>query len=132
MEKKSLNRLRKSLGQRILSSTASAVIAVTSILSAASLQAGADDKGKDGLPNLKMPYEESIWYRGNPLGVAGDFHVLAFDSFTGKAREQVLQGGHGRFQLLYHLLVRHDGREAHQLAECVNLHNIQPCRAILA
>ena len=63
MEKKSLNRLRKSLGQRILSSTASAVIAVTSILSAASLQAGADDKGKDGLPNLKMPYEESIWYR---------------------------------------------------------------------
>jgi hypothetical protein len=73
---------KKSWGKRFLGSASAAVMAVTSFMPGLSMRAGADDIGSDGLPNMKVPYEESIWYRGNPLGVAGDFHVVAFDSFT--------------------------------------------------
>ena len=82
MEKNKKLRVRRTWKQRFLGSTAAAAIAATSVLSPVPFSAGADDIGKDGLPNLKAPYEESIWYRGNPLGVAGDFHIFAFDSFT--------------------------------------------------
>ena len=81
-KKKKLTRFRRKWVQRFLGGAASAAIAVTSAVPNLSLVAGADDVGNDGLPNIKTPYENSIWYRGNPLGIAGDFHIFAFDSFT--------------------------------------------------
>lgn len=33
----------------------------------------------DGYPITSGKYEESDWYTGGPLGIAGDFHMFAFD-----------------------------------------------------
>ena len=89
--------MKKSMGKRLISGVTSAVLAVTytynvnSIpglrdgpiakpLAAQAAHSDGSPQENDGLPILSVPYEQSRWYRGGPLGVAGDFHIFAFDS----------------------------------------------------
>ena len=45
--------------------------------------------GDDNLPYTQGRYQDSHWYTGGPLGVAGDFTVFAFDTVT---HEQHMNG----------------------------------------
>ncbi|HRR78393.1 MAG TPA: SpaA isopeptide-forming pilin-related protein, partial [Ruminococcus sp.] len=91
--------MKKSMGKRLISGVTSAVLAVTYTCNLDGLIPGLRDGSlvkpkvanaasdgtphdKDGLPLLNMGYESSRWYRGGPLGIAGDFHIFAFDSAT--------------------------------------------------
>ena len=68
------------MGKRLMSSVTSGVVALTYVLqSCIGLQASAADAA-DGLPIIDTPYEETMWFRNNPLGIAGDFHLFAFDT----------------------------------------------------
>ena len=81
--------MKKSMGKRLLSGATSALLALSYGIPSDTVlhvRAAADDKNtysstaNDGLPILDKPYEQTIWYRNNPLGVAGDFHLFAFDT----------------------------------------------------
>ncbi|MBR3282624.1 MAG: hypothetical protein IKI56_04930, partial [Ruminococcus sp.] len=88
--------MKKSMGKRLISGVTSAVLAVTytynvqsipglrdgSLVKPTVAKAASDGtpQDKDGLPLLGMSYENSRWFRGGPLGVAGDFHIFAFGS----------------------------------------------------
>ena len=78
--------MKKSLGKRIISGVTSALLGISALTQAVPLNNGgllmarAANSEKDGLPIMDKPYEESMWYRGGPLGVAGDFHIFAFDT----------------------------------------------------
>lgn len=75
--------MKKTMGKRLLSGATSALLAVTyGLPSGMALSAKADSTATDGLPIMDQPYEESMWFRNNPLGVAGDFHLFAFDQIT--------------------------------------------------
>ncbi|WP_295078648.1 SpaA isopeptide-forming pilin-related protein, partial [Ruminococcus sp.] len=70
--------MKKSLGKRLISSVTSGVLAMTYVVpSFVGMQANA---AADGLPVINTPYEETQWFRNNPLGIAGDFHLFAFDT----------------------------------------------------
>ena len=72
--------MKKSIGKRLISSVTSGVVALTYILpSCIGMQASAAEAA-DGLPIIDTPYEETMWFRNNPLGIAGDFHLFAFDT----------------------------------------------------
>ena len=72
--------MKKTMGKRLMSSVTSGVVALTYVLqSCIGLQASAADAA-DGLPIIDTPYEETMWFRNNPLGIAGDFHLFAFDT----------------------------------------------------
>ena len=76
--------MKKSLGKRLISGVTSGLLAVTYALPSglAPIRALAAEDGvaSDGLPIVNTPYEESLWNRNNPLGVAGDFHLFGFES----------------------------------------------------
>ena len=73
--------MKKSLGKRLISGVTSGVLALTYALpSCGSLQASAAEYAGDGLEIINTPYEETMWFRNNPLGIAGDFHLFAFDT----------------------------------------------------
>ena len=73
--------MKKTLGKRLVSGVTSGLLAVMyTVPSNLGISAYADDTAADGLPIVNTPYEESMWYRGNPLGIAGDFHLFAFDT----------------------------------------------------
>ena len=81
--------MKKTLGKRIISGVTSLLLGLSAFSQAMPLSNGGVLKAKavtynetDGLPNMDEPYEESMWYRGGPLGVAGDFHIFAFDTAT--------------------------------------------------
>ncbi|MBP5434052.1 SpaA isopeptide-forming pilin-related protein, partial [Ruminococcus sp.] len=70
--------MKKSLGKRLISSVTSGVLAMTYVVpSFIGMQAYA---AADGLPVINTPYEQTQWFRNNPLGIAGDFHLFAFDT----------------------------------------------------
>ena len=70
--------MKKSLGKRLISSVTSGVLAMTYVVpSFIGMQANA---AADGLPVINTPYEQTQWFRNNPLGIAGDFHLFAFDT----------------------------------------------------
>ena len=72
--------MKKSMGKRLISGVTSGVVALTYILpSCIGMQAYAAEAA-DGLPIIDTPYEETMWFRNNPLGIAGDFHLFAFDT----------------------------------------------------
>ncbi len=72
--------MKKTLGKRLVSSVTSGVVALSYILpSCVGMQAYAAEAA-DGLPIIDTPYEETMWFRNNPLGIAGDFHLFAFDT----------------------------------------------------
>uniref|UniRef100_UPI0013DBE9D5 SpaA isopeptide-forming pilin-related protein n=1 Tax=Ruminococcus flavefaciens TaxID=1265 RepID=UPI0013DBE9D5 len=72
--------MKKSLGKRLVSGVTSGLLAVMyAVPTNLGISASAADAA-DGLPIVDTPYEESMWYRGNPLGIAGDFHLFAFDT----------------------------------------------------
>ena len=82
--------MKKTLGKRLLSGITSALLGVSAFTqamplgNASLLKARAADgtasASNDGLPSMTSSYKESIWYRGGPLGIAGDFHIFAFDT----------------------------------------------------
>ncbi|MBO5343407.1 MAG: Cna B-type domain-containing protein, partial [Ruminococcus sp.] len=79
--------MKKTMGKRIISGVTSILLGLSAFTQAIPLSDGGLLKAKaatvseeDGLPILDMTYEESMWYRGNPLGVAGEFHYFAFDT----------------------------------------------------
>ena len=80
--------MKKTLGKRIISGITSLLLGLSAFSQAMPLSNGGVLKAKavnnkdDGLPIMETPYEESMWYRGGPLGVAGDFHIFAFDTAT--------------------------------------------------
>ncbi|MBR6671137.1 MAG: Cna B-type domain-containing protein, partial [Ruminococcus sp.] len=80
--------MKKTLGKRIISGVTSLLLGLSAFSQAMPLSNGGVLKAKaveenpDGLPTLTVPYENTIWYRGGPLGVAGDFHYFAFDTVT--------------------------------------------------
>ena len=82
--------MKKSMGKRLLSGVTSALLAATyglpgDMVMRAKAHEGDDlPTATDGLPIQTSPYEQSMWNRGNPLGVAGDFHLFAFDTITDK------------------------------------------------
>lgn len=72
--------MKKSLGKRLVSGVTSGLLAVMyAVPTNLGISASAADAA-DGLPIVDTPYEETMWYTGNPLGVAGDFHLFAFDT----------------------------------------------------
>ena len=72
--------MKKTMGKRLISSVTSGIMALTYVLpSCAGMQVSAADAA-DGLPIVDTPYEETMWFRNNPLGIAGDFHLFAFDT----------------------------------------------------
>gem|GEM_PF-1719718 len=75
--------MKKSLGKRLISGVTSGLLAVTyalpSGLSPLRSFAAEDGVASDGLPILQN-YEDTMWYTGNPLGIAGDFHLFSFTS----------------------------------------------------
>ena len=75
---------QKPLGKRIISGITSALMAITYGLSDYNHieKVKADNIASDGAMVVTTPYESSIWYTGGPLGVAGDFHLFAFESLT--------------------------------------------------
>ncbi|MBQ3138232.1 MAG: Cna B-type domain-containing protein, partial [Ruminococcus sp.] len=80
--------MKKTLGKRIISGVTSVLLGLSAFTQAVPLsetgllRARAVEENPDGLPTLTVPYENSIWYRGGPLGVAGDFHYFAFDTVS--------------------------------------------------
>ena len=75
--------MKKPMGKRLLSGATSALLAASYGLPGnMALPVKAELTATDGLPIQDAPYEESMWYRNNPLGVAGDFHLFAFDQIT--------------------------------------------------
>ncbi|MBP5379094.1 MAG: Cna B-type domain-containing protein, partial [Ruminococcus sp.] len=72
--------MNKSLGKRLLSGVTSGLLAVMyTVPTNIGIQAYAENAA-DGLPIVDTPFEETMWYTGNPLGIAGDFHLFAFDT----------------------------------------------------
>ncbi|WP_303805246.1 SpaA isopeptide-forming pilin-related protein, partial [Ruminococcus flavefaciens] len=72
--------MKKSLGKRLISGVTSGLLAVMySVPANLGISASAEN-ANDGLPIIDTPFEETMWYTGNPLGVAGDFHLFAFDT----------------------------------------------------
>ena len=72
--------MRKKLGKRLISGVTSGIMALSYALpSYTGMQASAAN-ASDGLPIVDTPYEETMWFRNNPLGIAGDFHLFAFDT----------------------------------------------------
>ena len=87
--------MEKALGKRFLSGVTSALLAVTYALPSGVsplLNAAADEVAADGAPIVSGPYEDTMWYRGNPLGIAGDFHLFAFDSITTPSNQSHING----------------------------------------
>ena len=76
--------MSKSWGKRVLSAAASAVLALSPLSGSStglwqfSAQAV---EGADGLP-VYTDYRDSVFYKGNPLGVPGDFHLFGFKSIS--------------------------------------------------
>ena len=76
-------RIKKPFGKRIISTITSALMAVSYGLSNfTAYNARADNIAPDGARIVTTPYESSMWYTNGPLGVAGDFHLFAFESIT--------------------------------------------------
>ena len=75
--------MKNKFAKRILSAAASAAVFISGFLPAMNFAtADAEEYAADGLPILQS-YEDSMWYRGNELGVAGDFGFFAFDFLDG-------------------------------------------------
>ncbi|MCQ2459769.1 MAG: hypothetical protein MJ081_05265, partial [Ruminococcus sp.] len=73
--------MQKSMWKRITSGVTSALLALTYGVpnNLSEMKAKAADAA-DGLPIIDTPFQETFWYMDNPLGVAGNFHLFAFDT----------------------------------------------------
>ncbi|MBP3272812.1 MAG: hypothetical protein J6M17_11390, partial [Ruminococcus sp.] len=78
----------KSLKSRVFGTLTSAALVMSSVLPAGSVDVFADNVSADGLPVISDSFETfkydgtNTWYTGNALGVAGDFHIFAFDDIS--------------------------------------------------
>ena len=80
---KGMSKMKKKFAKRVLSTVSSAAVFISGFLPALNGKVtGAEDYASDGLPILQS-YENSMWYKGNELGVAGDFGFFAFDFLDG-------------------------------------------------
>ena len=74
-------KLGSKLTKRIVSGAAAVAMAVTNLMPS-TLGTVFAANANDGYPIYDGKFEDSKWYTGSALGVAGDFHLFAFNSIV--------------------------------------------------